>query len=717
MMMRKTKSWLLLWLTLALAGGALAMTGGALSAADAPGRPAAAAPASRESVRPGHPRIFLRAEELPAWRARFDRAPLRETYQKTREALLGLSAPSSNGYVSSAELQGLALISLVEDRSGEAPAKAKQWMEYFAAEERGDHWSHPLITKALSLAYDWLYPDLTPAERSRYGRTIVRYADLTLSYADHNAPPPGATWCNQVSDYYNQFYWHHARVVFAGLALAGEPEFREVSDRYLGMSEEWLKHHMLPATNQAGKGGGWFESLGYNDMTAPPFADMVEAWRTGTGEDLFPASALLAGNSAWVLHSIIPHSGQYLPLDDIHPGARPTAGGAPSPLLARRYRDGYAQRLTEMVFPGQYPVTNFPYLLWYDPSLPPVDLTRAEKGRRFEALGQVNMRTGWGKDDTLAIYRAGRVYGGHGQASPGHFLIYRKGDLLVEDGYYGAMSSAVHNTLYIGGEVRPLAHGSEDGAGASPQHYVPQMDGTTYDYATITGYYHDPAFSRYDWVDSDLSRSYRPEKARQVTRRFVFLHPRTFLVLDRIHSPEGIEKRFRLHLPALPTLDAARKLAVWRAEAGQLSCQTLLPAEAKLQVSPGEQTQVLSVARPTPVSDETFVHVLVAGDPGEQPPMAQLVEATDGFRAVVVEQDKLVWVVVFRTGGAPARAVSYRVPGLAGRKVIHLVADLAPGRWQITGAQGRPQVLQHTAGPLSFESTGGGQFSLRALAR
>jgi hypothetical protein len=666
-------------------------------------------------VRPDRPRIYLRPEELDAWRQRFQRIPeLKAVYAATRGTVMGLAAPSSNGYVSSMELQDLALFYLTEDRGREPLAKAKQWMDSFADNQAGDYWSYGLITRAMSLAYDWLYPDLTREERERYGKAIVHYAEAAMGNAPHDLPA-GADWNNQVSDYYNQFYWHYGGTPFAAIALSGADGFQEVAGSYLAKSEEWIRHHMLPATNQAGDGGGWFESLGYNNMMTLPFAHLLEAWRTGTGEDLFPQSTLLPGNSAWVVHSLIPHSQELLPLDDMAPGAHLSKGvdaeGSLAPLLAQRYHDPYAQYITQTVFDGRdsSSVMNFPYLLWYQPDLPRLDFATIEKGRLFAGLGQVSMRSGWGKEDALVVYRAGRVYGGHGHPAAGHFLFYRKGDLLVQDGYRGEGPEG-HNTLYIGGEMRAPAQGA-------PQHFLAQMDGTAYDYGRILGYYHDPSFSRYHWVDSDLTRAYTPQQASRVARRLVFLPPRTVLVIDSISSPEGVQKRFRLHAPSPPQLDQANRMASWTDGDGKLFVKTVLPADVSLEASHAKQSYLFTVSRPRPVSEEALVHLLYAADLDEAAPEATTLETSEGFVGVLVQIPSSTWAVVFRTDGKQAAQVTYTVPlASQGRgRVNHLVADLSGDSCQITGAAQATLKLQ--GGPLRFDSGGGGTFTLRASGK
>lgn len=660
-------------------------------------------------VRQERPRIFLTSEELDKWQMRFRQVQsLKSIYDATRRDLFARSSPHSNPYVSSMELQCFALFYLAEGRSKAPLERAKRWMDYFSAAEIGDHWSWPLITKALSIAYDWLYPDLTQDERKRYGEAIVRYADATLSYADHNAPPPNATWCNQVSDYYNQFYWHHGRIIFAGIALMWEKSFSQIAERYLHMSEEWLKNHMLPTTNQAGEDGGWFESLGYNQMTAAPFAELLEAWRTATGEDLFPQSKFLSGNCAWILHSLIPHTGKYVPLDDINPDAGPSTGqdavGAFAPLLAVRYKDPYAQYFAQTLFPSKYAMMNFPYLLWYDQSVPVLDFAKAEKGRWFKGLGQVNMRTGWRKDDTFAIYRAGRVYGGHGHYSVGHFLIYRKGHLLVEDGYYGAKEPQAHNTLYIDGEMRKLPR-------STPRHFFPKMDESPFDYGRILGYYHDEEFSRYDWIDSDITRAYTPKQAEKVMRRFVFLRPKTFIVIDYIRSPREVEKQFRLHAPAAPILDIERRLASWQEGDGKLFVQTMLPTNVNMQVSKRNVSHLLTISPKQPERETVFLHLLYAADLDEPMPSTRLHHA-DGFVGVQLDLAEITWIVWFRPDGEAAKGITYSIT--VNRPVRHLIADLSGDGFRIIGT--KDETVPHPARKIvHFETTKGGKFAIEPL--
>ncbi len=676
--------------------------------------PAPSASGRNVTVRPDRPRIFLRPDGLAAWRARFQEVPsLRDAYAATRRTIMGLTAPSENGYISSTELENMALIYMAENRAAEPLAKARRWMEYFSSGERGNHWSWPLITESMSVAFDWFYADLSATERQRYGQTIVKYAQKTLGYADHDGITNQSPWSNQTSDYFNQFYWHQGRVPFAGIALAGEAAFAGNSAKYLAQGDEWLHRHMLPATNQAGEGGGWFESLGYNNMTATPFALLLEAWRTGTGEDLFPQSTWLPGNPAWVLYSVIPHSGQYVPMDDITPGpgVGPSAGkdavGSYTPLLALRYRDLYAQYFAKTLFPAQYPMFNFAYLLWYDPDIPSLDLDATVSARWFKGLGQVNMRTGWGKQDTMAVYRAGRVYGGHGHNATGEFLIYRKGNLLVEDGYYGFHAPELHNTLYVGGEMRKPERGAF-------QHFIPEMDGTTFDYGRITGVYGRaaPAATAYDWIDSDLSRGYTAQQASVVSRSFVFLHPRTFLVIDHTVSLTAVEKRFRLQAPAVPHIDQAQKLASWQQGEGKLYVRTLLPANAVLQSSAGKTCQLYSVSPTQPAADEVMLHVLYAADLDEAAPAATL-EKADGFLGARVQTPGELCVVWFRTDGKSARTLGYTAAGNG--PVRHLIANLEPGTYRVTGpgAPALPLVVKANE-PLAFETTGGGAFTVTA---
>ena len=65
------------------------------------------------------------------------------------------------------------------------------------------HWVLPYQVMGHAIALDWLWDDLSPAQRQGLGQVIVAMMDDILSYAPHDLGP-NPTWANQMSDYSNQ---------------------------------------------------------------------------------------------------------------------------------------------------------------------------------------------------------------------------------------------------------------------------------------------------------------------------------------------------------------------------------------------------------------------------------------------------------------------------------------------------------------------------------
>ena len=118
-----------------------------------------------------------------------------------------------------------------------------------------------------------------------------------------------------MSDYSNQLYYHLGSLAFAGLVLSGEGINDARAQFYLSEAETLLNGHMIPAMNQEAGGdgeltrrsgftgnGGWGEDMGHLDMTHPLFGRMVEAWRTGFNQDLFPSINGLAKYAQYMVY-------------------------------------------------------------------------------------------------------------------------------------------------------------------------------------------------------------------------------------------------------------------------------------------------------------------------------------------------------------------------------------------------------------------------------
>lgn len=245
----------------------------------------------------------------------------------------------------------------------------------------------------------------------------------------------------------------------------------------------------------------------------------------------------------------------------------------------RRFRDHYL-----ITGPG---ATVLPYLLGSmdaaltSASSPPGE--RGVEGMFFKNMGQLFIRSGVGEDDTyLLISGDGMLESpNHRHYDSGSFTLYHRGFLALDSGtrlgqgnhmenYYG--QTVAHNSLLIempGEPVAPYWFRKPD-----------QQYGGQY---RFTGSKVVDFFTRDNWAYAayDLTPVYRKEKAREVTRQFVFLAPDILIIFDRVTSTNAdYVKRWLFHSANEPQVNG-RQFTVEQGK-GRLIATTLLPVDARL---------------------------------------------------------------------------------------------------------------------------------------
>ena len=148
----------------------------------APAADTPSAEAILKRVRPGHPRIFLTAAELPALRASSQRAALADQARAVIASATKLLSAKPNAYIIPDGKRLLATSRSVLDRTlalglayhltQDARFSQRAWVELDAAANFID-WnpSHFLdtaeMTAAFAIGYDWLHSRWTPEQRAK----------------------------------------------------------------------------------------------------------------------------------------------------------------------------------------------------------------------------------------------------------------------------------------------------------------------------------------------------------------------------------------------------------------------------------------------------------------------------------------------------------------------------------------------------------------------
>jgi hypothetical protein len=681
------------------------------------------------TVASAHPRVMLTPAEVTSLRSRaLNTTPYRTVYTSMKSRVDGWSSPSTNRYIIGQQLQSIVMVALIENYNATYMTKVDTWIRNMfdtqglvslaASGDGGAVWGSGDIIIGMAWAFDWLYPALSPATRTQYGTYLRDFQDAIINEQG------GMSRDGSRSDYSNQFYYFDGMFALTGLALYNEGVDNTRAQTYLNTYNTYLQQNMLPTVNQVGgANGGWHEGLGYVDRGMTAFVQSLEAWRTGTSLNYFPQSTGLPNLGKWVFYSTQP-DGVVVNVGDVSgwpvPWSQDT--GKRSALLAARYNDGFSQYMANRVSAStQWPYAPF-YLLWYDSAVQEIAPASVGTDQYFDGIGWASMRSGWGASDVFALFTSGNYYFGHQHLDQNSFQIFRSSALATDNGTYNVgtpgykTATRFHNTILIGdpGAASSTDDGAAGQTSANPQTILANPESSSSDKGDIVRY---DSGSTYTYVVGDASKAYNSGRLTSYVRKFLYLKPDYFVVLDRIVLPNTTYPiRWMLQSDNSPTI-AGRDVRMTNGS-GQLQMRTLLPTDAGVSsqvVFSGTpeygggnaRTEVVPGVRRT---QETFLHVLRATD-AQTTTMtdATLVRSASG--ALVGAQFGQT-VALLAENTPPSGAETYTVTGSA--TLNHVIADLAPAVQYTITRNGAALTTAPTSanGVLRFTSPGGGTFAL-----
>ena len=444
---------------------------------------------------------------------------------------------------------------------------------------------------SFALCYDWIYDSMTAEERKKFGD----YLGGWLYW--YTTPSPEITLLNG-GWLYNQT-WGPAHLntpntrdgitpkLMVALAVNGAGTIHDAaSKQYLDSWDKLVPTGCIPRFDKIG--GVWSESMGhgsYGPVLVIPWA--FEAWRTATGQDWFQLgtpTTFLKEMNRWAVHLTVPFSGQTAYIDDNSGGSLEDTWYMTGPILAARYRDPVANKISASFNRGTWPDDWFtiPWMrfLTYDPALQartPGQESWAT-ARLFTGAGHVYMRERWDDpNSTWAFFGAGPWYANHSRDDEGHFLIARKGWIVAraggnghnDDDYY-AGGSLVYNivTVFDPNETYDRLSPSPEALAAGG--VKNERDGGTirlvygggHDQVKQRG--HITAFQqekRWTYAAADLKDAYSRSKMNEITRQFLYLRGTRefFIIFDRVDAKStDFPKTWFLHIPTEPAVDGSQ---------------------------------------------------------------------------------------------------------------------------------------------------------------
>ncbi|MFA6931103.1 MAG: heparinase II/III family protein, partial [Lentisphaeria bacterium] len=460
---------------------------------------------------------------------------------------------------------------------------ASEWYNKCYEEERAISWTAFSRISALS-AYDWLYHEMSEAERKEIGANLLKHilqAQDTAWIVRSGLQNKG----EGTSNWKSSFYGTPLLKFYAGLTFYKAGVDDATAEKLLRSGvEDYVRMLDYRAKMAGASGGGNNSSPGYSFGDAPMCEWLLYyAWQAITGRNIaadFPGNGLLphwlfyasfkgidgklyehGTGGAWHMDNKLKMNMRYLAQ------FRNFFPDSPAVKIIDYFistqedfdQDSYVYASGTWRHDGYFPWLIFKYN--YTPKkeiqISKDFLASFPKGYHFPKLGQTYMCSGRESDSTYAMFTCGSQSPAHKQNDENHFVIYKGGFLALDSGTrtasgykdwfddlwhdnnYNATSIA-HNmvTIRMEGETFP---------GWPEQKYAVANHGGTYKTigGVVRGFESNDLFT---YIAGDSTACYRPEKCRKNLRQFVFIQPDFFVICDDVESLEPEQtKTWLLH--------------------------------------------------------------------------------------------------------------------------------------------------------------------------
>jgi hypothetical protein len=453
----------------------------------------------------------------------------------------------------------------------------------------GEHTSTAAAVYHSAIAFDWVRNALPDDVAERISNNLLEGAE----HLKGGVVSPAINHNYTIVSLYG--------LAMSAIAIYGESDEKtQKSLEYMKLIENLLVNdHMLLSTFQL-KEGVWGEGNHYTPYVVYyPFLMTMRGLTTATNTDYFdlirnqygnfiePMSKFLIANFrpdftleriGDILKTVVPTGTYMRPLLELMASEindKTLQGQVRS--FSQELESYYHDPLVSQSF-GWLMMVNYDSKLPDKPSYKTLPLVM-RLGK--DAYEHIMFRNSWESNGTLITYLSGDQYTHHQHLDKGHFLIYKKGGLIVDGGGYGhpmygdnwanysSRTIAHNNVLIHDPEEKPFigTRGTTifpDGGQRvqignqgqrSWQEFLKVRDSVGLNTSDVLSFDYDRHSNHYNYVKTDLSNAYG-EKAAWVDRQLLYLPIADFLVVrDRIVSSKPMNKYWLLHFEKPPMIN------------------------------------------------------------------------------------------------------------------------------------------------------------------
>jgi hypothetical protein len=459
---------------------------------------------------------------------------------------------------------------------------------------------------SVAFAYDTLYNDLSPDERTAVRAKLVRQARFMYDFFKYKPKKKYS------------FSQNHTFIPMTGLGIAAFALLDEEPE-----AENWAKLSRAVfdrVLDTFDTDGYYYEGFHYCVFSVHWIVRYLDALEHSTGEDLYPRmQSKFQPLKFYIAHEVLPNGRDIFDFGDAGKGATDRNSAKREALnsgyevlyrLAGKYRDVQAQGIADWLRRDLKTKTwETGWALYsHDPGVASAPMTTVPASYYFLDADTIFWRTDWSASATAVAFRCGppeghhvtdllarvpewRLNTGHAHPDANSFIIFSNGRYLTGDtGYTGVKMTKDHNTVLI------------DGKGQENDGRHEMFANVPYERLNRIRISKQWASSNFLFARGDATAAYFGDLGlKQVTRDFLFVSPAYFVVWDNVSASEP--RAFSWLLNGDRELEEInpQQFIARNGEAGLLVSR-LVPATAQSEVRP---LVVTSQGRPGEVENGT----------------------------------------------------------------------------------------------------------------
>jgi hypothetical protein len=397
----------------------------------------------------------------------------------------------------------------------------------------------------VALVYDWCYPQVTAAQRTRW----IAYANQAVSnvwnYTTAKWGTKTVPWSGwAIDDPSDNYYYSFLRAtMLLGLATKGE---NAPADTWVSkFHDAKIIGELVPTFNADLIGGASREGTGYGVAMRRLF-ELYDFWKSTTGEVLATKTPHTRASMLAMIHQTLPTIDRVAPTGDQSRDSTASffdyhrdyfqqlMASFPTDSLAARAKYLIANSSVKTMGNGFMVVQDF---LNDSPSIPTTPLTGLNTVYQAKGIGEIYARSGWDTAATWINLIAGPYTQSHAHQDQGSLMIFKGGWLAYDaniNSHSGlAQATTAHSLVRI------------DNAGVP----IPQIASTT---STVMAL---KKGSNFTYMAADVTPAYRGNAAIQkVQRELVYVQPNVAIVFDRVQSSSTTTQTWQLAAPTAPAI-------------------------------------------------------------------------------------------------------------------------------------------------------------------